>query len=57
MAFLLLSSGEFKKLRNSLFKITHEVKNPIAVCKGYLEMFDVNDKLQAEKFISIINKR
>lgn len=43
-----------KQLRNSLFKITHEVKNPIAVCKGYLEMFDVNDKKQAEKFISII---
>ena len=24
-----------KQLKNSLFKITHEVKNPIAVCKGY----------------------
>lgn len=43
-----------KQLKNSLFKITHEVKNPIAVCKGYLEMFDVNNKKQSEKFISII---
>lgn len=43
-----------KKIRNSLFKITHEVKNPIAVCKGYLEMFDINNKKQSEKFISII---
>lgn len=43
-----------KKLRSSLFKITHEVKNPIAVCKGYLEMFDVNDKMKSLKYISII---
>lgn len=43
-----------KKLRSSLFKITHEVKNPIAVCKGYLEMFDVDDKVKAERYISII---
>ena len=25
------------QLRESLFKISHEIKNPIAVCKGYLE--------------------
>ena len=43
-----------KQLRNSLFKITHEVKNPIAVCKGYLEMFDVNDKKLAKRYVSII---
>jgi len=43
-----------KKMRSSLFKITHEVKNPMAVCKGYLEMFDINDKEQSLKFISII---
>ncbi len=28
------------KLNNSLFKLTHEIKNPIAVCKGYLDMID-----------------
>ena len=27
-----------KELKNSLFKITHEIKNPIAVCKGYVDM-------------------
>ena len=29
-----------KKLKDSLFKITHEIKNPIAVCKGYLDMLN-----------------
>ena len=29
-----------KILYKSLFKITHEIKNPIAVCKGYLDMYD-----------------
>ena len=43
-----------KKLRESLFKITHEVKNPIAVCKGYLDMIDYNDKEKLEKYIPII---
>lgn len=32
------------QLRTSLFKITHEIKNPIAVCKSYLDMFDINNK-------------
>ena len=43
-----------KKLRESLFKITHEVKNPIAVCKGYLDMIDYNDKEKLVKYIPII---
>lgn len=33
-----------KQIRSSLFKITHEIKNPIAVCKTYLDMFDFNNK-------------
>jgi len=32
-----------QQLRESLFKISHEIKNPIAVCKGYLDMFDTNN--------------
>ena len=32
-----------KQLKNSLFKLTHEIKNPLAVCKGYLEMLNLND--------------
>lgn len=45
---------EEKKLRMSLFKITHEIKNPITVCKGYLDMFDVNDINKSEKYIGIL---
>ena len=29
-------------INKSLFQITHEIKNPIAVCKGYLDMYDKN---------------
>ena len=45
-----------KKLRESLFKITHEIKNPIAVCKGYLDMFDVNNEEHSRKYIPIIKE-
>ena len=47
---------EEKKLRMSLFKITHEIKNPITVCKGYLDMFDIDDKEKSKKYINIIKK-
>ncbi len=43
-----------KQIRLSLFKITHEIKNPIAVCKGYLDMLNTNDKKQVERYIPII---
>lgn len=43
-----------KVLRTSLFKMTHEIKNPIAVCKGYLDMIDLNDKEKTNKYIPII---
>lgn len=42
------------QLRESLFKISHEIKNPIAVCKGYLDMFDINNMSHFEKYIPII---
>lgn len=45
-----------KQIRTSLFKITHEIKNPIAVCKGYLDMFDVNNKEHSIKYIPIIRE-
>jgi len=45
---------EEKQVRESLFKITHEIKNPIAVCKGYLDMFDVNDVTHSRKYVPII---
>lgn len=45
---------EEKQVRESLFKITHEIKNPIAVCKGYLDMFDLNNIEHSRKYIPII---
>lgn len=45
-----------KQLKNSLFKITHEVKNPIAVCKGYLDMINLDDKEKVKKYIPIISQ-
>lgn len=43
-----------KSLKNSLFKITHEVKNPIAVCKGYLSMMNYSDIEKVKKYNEII---
>lgn len=43
-----------KMLKNSLFKITHEVKNPIAVCKGYLSMMDYSNINKVKKYNGII---
>ena len=43
-----------KELKNALFKITHEVKNPIAVCKGYLQMMEYNDLEKVKKYNLII---
>lgn len=43
-----------KRIHTSLFKITHEIKNPIAVCKGYLDMFDVENIEHSRKYIPII---
>lgn len=45
-----------KQIRNSLFKITHEIKNPIAVCKGYLDMFDVNNYEHSVKYVPILKE-
>lgn len=45
-----------KEFRNSLFEVTHEIKNPIAVCKGYLDMMDVENKKQVEKYFPIIKQ-
>lgn len=43
-----------KLLRSSISKLTHELKNPIAVCNGYLEMLDINDKNKTKKYLDII---
>ena len=42
------------QIKDSLFKLTHEIKNPIAVCKGYLDMIDLNNQSKSKKYIGII---
>lgn len=44
-----------KKLKESMFKIAHEVKNPLAVCRGYLEMMNYNDIDKVKRYISVIS--
>lgn len=48
---------EFEEKNNDdtiIFQIAHEVKNPIAVCKGYLDMLDTTKKDNINKYIPII---
>lgn len=45
-----------KQIHTSLFKITHEIKNPIAVCKGYLDMYDEKNIEKSKKYIPIIKE-
>lgn len=45
-----------KQVLHSLFQITHEIKNPIAVCKGYLDMFDVHNMEHSRKYIPILKE-
>ena len=47
---------EQKQLQN-LFKITHEVKNPLAVCKGYLQMINFEDIKKSQRYVDIISKQ
>ncbi|MBP3840564.1 MAG: HAMP domain-containing histidine kinase [Bacilli bacterium] len=44
-----------KEIKTSLFKITHEIKNPLSVCRGYLDMILMNDYNNYKKYIPIIN--
>ena len=44
-----------KEIKASLFKITHEVKNPLAVCRGYLDILEAQDKKDYSKYIPIIS--
>lgn len=42
-----------KEIHASLFKLTHEVKNPLAVCKGYFDMMDESNS-DKDKYLKII---
>lgn len=43
-----------RNLRDSLFKLTHEIKNPLAVCKGYFDMINLDNREKSEKYIGIM---
>ena len=45
-----------KMVKDGLFKLTHEIKNPLAVCKGYLDMIDLNKKEKAQKYLAIMKQ-
>lgn len=45
-----------KQFRTTIFRIIHEIKNPIAVCKGYLDMFDVNNIECSQKYVPILKE-
>ena len=45
-----------KQIQTSIFKITHEIKNPIAVCKGYLDMYDENNIEKTKKYMPILKE-
>lgn len=57
---IVLCHNNYKKLlkeeqiTTSLFKITHEIKNPLAVCIGYLNMLDNADLDKYKKYTKII---
>ena len=44
-----------KEIKLSLFKISHEIKNPLAVCRGYLDMMSENNYKNYKKYLPIIN--
>lgn len=52
---ILKESKKDKALFESLSKLTHELKNPIAVCKGYIEIIDRNGIESAPKYLPIIS--
>lgn len=56
--FLNLKSSNYSleelETRKKIFRITHEIKNPIAVCYGYLDMLDVTDSDKVNKYIPIV---
>lgn len=45
-----------RRLYESLSKLTHELKNPITVCKGYIEIINKNGMSSAESYIPIISE-
>lgn len=43
-----------KLIKTTIFKVTHEIKNPLAVIKGYLSIFDPYDSDKCLKYKNIL---
>lgn len=43
-----------KLIKTSIFKVTHEIKNPLAVIKGYLSIFNPYDSEKCLKYKNIL---
>ena len=43
-------------VQKAIFNISHEIKNPIAVCKGYLDMYNENNIEEAKDYIKVIKE-
>ena len=56
LVYKLVKEELTSKSDTSMYNLAHEVKNPLAVCKGYLDMIDINDKEKLEKYLPIIKK-
>lgn len=41
---------------DAVFEVIHEVKNSIAVCRGYLDIIDYDRECDMDKYISIMKK-
>ena len=41
---------------NAVNKLLHEIKNPLAVCSGYLEMIPNSNNYEKDKYFNIIKK-
>ena len=46
--------GNNKEFKAAVFKVSHEIKNPLAVIKGYLDIFDSNDAEKCERYRNIL---
>lgn len=45
-----------QKIKASIFKLNHELKNPLAVCNGYLEMIPDATPTKKEAYLNIIKE-
>lgn len=44
-----------QKIKASIFKLAHELKNPLAVCSGYLEMIPKTENQKITDYLNIIS--